>query len=196
MNSFVCFPFSSAPRLYPIMNKSERKFVHELNWKIQFEHLYFFCAMVSTHSIFLALRKNIQHNSVKRFSPGRFYEGRIDSKHVSINIFYSFWRVFFSACEANQESSRRRAVFYGFAGCFSLLSLACQTLGPPHSWLSPQLSAALWEVITPNNVKRGFSVSSPSPLRAPATFSPPIPLTGNVQFSPHLSSPLLYPSFI
>lgn len=77
----------------------------------------------------------LQHNEIKCFSLGRFYEGKCDLIHFHINIFYGRCWVFLPVRQTRSWvveqcfMARRR---------FSLLSLACQTLGPPHSWLSPQ----------------------------------------------------------
>lgn len=188
MNSFVYF-FSSAPASTPSVSppheKSERKLVNDLILNTPF-----FCMMVQTQWTFAPLdfiysacrviMKNIQHSKVKCSSLGRFYEGKIDLIRFHINIFYGFCWVFLPVRQTRSWvveqcfMARRRS---------SLLSLACQTLGPPHSWLSPQWNSTLRSHYS-DNVKLGFpSLPLVSPRPSPLFL---LTLTENVHSSfPH-----------
>ena len=117
--------------------------------------------------------KNIRRNEVKCSILGRFSfnEGKLDF------ILYNIWWLLLScsACEVNQELSSE------FMAWFSLLSLACQTLGrhtagSHHSGTAPR---SLYS----DNVKLAFPLL---PLVAPPFFFKS--LTWNVQrysFLPH-----------
>lgn len=119
--------------------------------------------------------KHFHRSKVKCFCLGTFYEGKIDLIHVHINIFYGFGWVFLPV-----RQTRSWVVEQCFMACrcFSLLSLACQTLGLPHSWLSPQWKSTLRSHYS-DNVKLGF----PSlPLVTPCSGPFFRTLIGNVQF--------------
>lgn len=77
----------------------------------------------------------LQHNEIKCFSRGRFYEEKCDLIHFHINIFYGCCWVFLPVRQTRSWVAEQCFMTWRW---FSLLSLACQTLGPPHSWLSPQ----------------------------------------------------------
>lgn len=112
------------------------------------------------------IMKNIQHNKMKYCSLARFYEGKTDLIHFHSNIFYGFCWVFLPVRQTRSLVVEQCFMTWCW---FSLLSLACQTLGLPHSWLSPQWNSTLRSHYS-DMVKLGFP-SLPSSLHAPAVFS-------------------------